>query len=173
MRRVTSAGAARAVSFSEWDWQCLLKPHLLKLRASGWRCLAGGASIFHYVSPRDIASASPGHASRTLIPTAVVANLFRSARLSRPRRSADRSPPRDAPTVGDWETYGHRGQAGQETTARTSFPRNSRVQFCIFVHFRLPPPVHGASGSRAPAERLYKTNFSPTLDGRAVEKSRD
>src|SRR5208337_705713 len=30
--------------------------------------------------------------------------------------------------------------------------------------------VHGASGSRAPAQRLYKTNSSPVLDGRAVEK---
>ena len=26
---------------------------MLKLRASGWRCLAGDASIFRYVSPRD------------------------------------------------------------------------------------------------------------------------
>src|SRR5208282_5206198 len=34
-------------------------------------------------------------------------------------------------------------------------------------------PVHGPSGSRAPARRLYKTNFSPVLDGRAVEKSRE
>src|SRR5271165_4047227 len=37
-------------------------------------------------------------------------------------------------------------------------PMNSRVPLCIFVHFRLPPPVHGASGSRAPAQRLYKTS---------------
>ena len=57
------AGRGRAVSFSERDWQCLL----LKLRASGWRCLAGDASIFRYVSPRTMASASPGQASRTIL----------------------------------------------------------------------------------------------------------
>ena len=61
----------------------------------------------------------------------------------------------------------------QMTTARTSFPMNSRALFCICVHFRLPPPVHGASGSRAPAQTWYKTSFSPVLDGRVVEKSRD
>jgi len=44
---------------------------------------------------------------------------------------------RDAPTVEDWETFGRRGRAVQETTARTSF---------------------------------YKTNSSPDLDGRLVEK---
>src|SRR5271157_55539 len=42
-----------------------------------------------------------------------------SARASQPRRSADLRPPGDAPTVGDWETSGRRGRAGQETTART------------------------------------------------------
>ncbi len=36
---------ARAVSFLQWDWRCRLKPSLLNRRASGWRCLAGGASI--------------------------------------------------------------------------------------------------------------------------------
>ena len=36
---------------------------------------------------------------------------------------------RDAPTVEDWKTFGRRGRAGQETTARTSFPMNSRVLF--------------------------------------------
>src|SRR5271166_5993646 len=50
---------------------------------------------------------------------------------------------------------------------------NSRVSFCVFVHFYLPPPVPGASGSRTPARRLYKTNFSPVVDGRVVEKSRE
>ena len=69
MRRVTSAGAARAVSFSERDWQCLLKPSWLKLRASGWRCLAGDALIFRCASPRDVASASSGQASRTILQT--------------------------------------------------------------------------------------------------------
>ncbi len=74
-----------------------------------------------------------------LIPTAVVANLFRSARVSRPRRSTHRRSPRDAPTVGDWETWGRRDRAGQETTARTS---------------------------------LYKTTFSPALDGRSVGREK-
>ena len=48
--------------------------------------------------------------------------------------------------------------AGEPTA---EFPMNSRVLFCIFVHFRLPPPVHGASGSRAPAQRLPKTELGP------------
>src|SRR5208337_321165 len=65
---------------------------------------------------------------RLSIPTALVANLFRSVRVSSPG---------DAPPVGDWETCGRRGRAGQETTARTS---------------------------------LYKTNFSPVLNGRLAEK---
>src|SRR5271166_4924352 len=43
------------------------------------------------------------------------------------------------------------------------FPMNSRVLFCIFVHFRLPPPVHGASGSRAPAQRLPKIERGPIM----------
>ena len=62
---------------------------------------------------------------------------------------------------------------GSGDRCRTSFPMNSRVLFCFSVHLRLSPPVHGASGSRAPARGLYKTNFSPVLDGRAVEKSRE
>jgi hypothetical protein len=45
-----------------------------------------------------------------LIPTAFVADLFRSARVTRPRRSADRRSPGDAPTVGDWATRGRRGK---------------------------------------------------------------
>ena len=42
-------------------------------------------------------------------------------------------------------------------------PMNSRILFCIFVHFRLPPPVHGASGSRAPAQRLPKIERGPIM----------
>src|SRR5271157_5328620 len=70
---------------------------------------------------------------RPLIPAALVANWFRSARVSlprrpafgsarvsRPRRSTDRGSPGDAPSVGDWETVGRRGRAGQENPARTS-----------------------------------------------------
>ncbi len=39
----------------------------------------------------------------------------------------------------------------------TEFPMNSRALFYNFVHFHLPPPVHGASGNREPARRLSKT----------------
>ena len=56
---------------------------------------------------------------RPLIPIAFVANLFRTARVSRPRRSVDRGSPGDAPTVGD---CGRRGRAGQET-----LPEPSRI----------------------------------------------
>src|SRR5208337_62965 len=48
-----------------------------------------------------------------LIPTAVVANLFRSARVSRPRRSADLRSQRTE---------------GQETTARTSYRQRLFVE---------------------------------------------
>jgi hypothetical protein len=48
--------------------------------------------------------------------------------------------------------------AGEPTA---EFPMNSRVSFCIFVHFCLPPPVHGASGSQAPAQRLPRTERDP------------
>ena len=44
----------------------------------------------------------------------------RSARVSWTRHSAERRSPRDAPTVGGWESCGRRGRGGQETTARTS-----------------------------------------------------
>ena len=77
---------------------------------------------------------------RPLIPTIVVADLFRSARVSRPD-------PAVWLTGGFQVTRRRSGTGrpaaqrteGQETTARTS---------------------------------LYKTNFSPVLDGRAVGKSR-
>src|SRR5271157_2901739 len=68
---------------------------------------------------------------RPLIPAALVANWFRSARVSLPRRpafgsarvsrsrrSADRGSPGDAPPVGDWETCVRRGRAGQEALAK-------------------------------------------------------
>ncbi len=37
------------------------------------------------------------------------------------RHSAERRSPRDAPTVGGWESCGRRGRGVQETTARTSY----------------------------------------------------
>jgi|GEM_PF-3582309 len=66
---------------------------------------------------------------RPLIPTAFVANLVRSARISRPRRSADRGSPGNAPMVGDWETCGRGGRAGQEALPEPVFevPGSSRV----------------------------------------------
>ena len=66
---------------------------------------------------------------RPLIPTAFVANLVRSARVSRPRRSADRGSPGNAPMVGDWETCGRGGRAGQEALPEPVFevPGSSRV----------------------------------------------
>ena len=61
---------------------------------------------------------------RPLIPTAFVANLFRWARVSRPRRSADRGSPGDAPRVGD---VGRRGRAGQETLPEPAWRRQPQV----------------------------------------------
>ncbi len=50
-----------------------------------------------------------------------VSKMF-TAVVSRPRRSADRRFPGDAPTVGDWETGGRRGRADQETRKSRSDP---------------------------------------------------
>jgi len=74
---------------------------------------------------------------RPLIPTAFVANLFRwarvsrprrsafrSARVSRPRRSTDRGSPGDAPPVGN---CGRRGRAGQETVPEPAWRRQPKV----------------------------------------------
>jgi len=70
------------------------------------------------------------------------------------------------------DAYGRRGLAGQATTARTSFPMDFRVLFCICVHYPMSPPVHGASGSRIPAQRLYRTNFF-TGTGRARGREKE
>jgi len=96
---------------------------------------------------------------RPLILTAFVANLFRSARLfrprhsvfrsariSRPRRSADRGSPGDAPPVGDWETVGRRGRAGQETPPEP-VPFSLRVYMPGNDH-------HGLWGVTLPADQL-------------------
>ena len=68
-----------------------------------------------------------------LIPAAFLANLFRSARVSRHRRSADRRSPGDAPTVGDWETCGRRGRAGQKT-----LPEPAAWRSCFITSFASP-----------------------------------
>ena len=52
------------------------------------------------------------------------------------------------------------------------FSRNSRVLFCICVHFRLPPTVHGPSGSRAPARRLTRFPVASSCNGRRENVSR-
>jgi len=53
---------------------------------------------------------------RPLIPPAFVANLFRSAKVSRPRRSAGRRSPGDAPTVGE-PSFGNAVRAGSSVHA--------------------------------------------------------
>src|SRR5271157_214665 len=94
------------------------------LAGSGWVGLRGlrgadrrnqGCFNFHGSNERAVAaSLATGHLFQ--FPwdheTAVAA---RSARVFRPRRSADRTSPGHAPTIGDWETRGRRGRAGQET----------------------------------------------------------
>jgi len=107
---------------------------------------------------------------RLLIPTAFVANLlrsarvsrscpsaFRSARVSRPRRSAfgsarvsrprrltDRRSPGDAPTVGD----GHRrGRAGQETAPEPAWRRQPQVA-AMGQSDPLPRTPHGQGSVR-------------------------
>src|SRR5271157_3768080 len=84
---------------------------------------------------------------RPLIPAAFVANLFRSARVSRPRRLTDRRSPGHAPTVGDWETSACRGRAGQEALAEPAKGGEVRV----LVRRRSPDFVR--RGSPDPAVR--------------------
>ena len=63
--RVPGPLLRRAVSSSDRDRRCLLKPPWLNLGAPGRRRLAGSPSIYRYPPPRAMASASPGQASRT------------------------------------------------------------------------------------------------------------
>ncbi len=77
---------------------------------------------------------------RPLIPTAVVANWFRSARVFRPRRSADRRSPGDAPTVGDRETCGRGGRAGQEVLREPATGRACSMS-TTSVNRRRPPSM--------------------------------
>jgi hypothetical protein len=66
---------------------------------------------------------------RPLIPTTFIANLFRSARVSRPRRLADRRSPRDVSPAGDWETCARRGWAVGRPLPEPAFegPGSSRA----------------------------------------------
>src|SRR5208283_1960150 len=63
--RVPGPLLRRAVSSSDRDRRCLLKPPWLNLGAPGRRRLAGSPSSYRYPPPRAMASASPGQASRT------------------------------------------------------------------------------------------------------------
>jgi len=96
---------------------------------------------------------------------------FRSARVSRPRRSADRRSPRDAPTVGDWDTCVRRGRRSGDHCP------NQLVQDPLFTgtgqacgkeksrkpEFREPstPLAEGASHFLAPGERGWPLPTPP------------
>src|SRR5271157_5638962 len=97
---------------------------------------------------------------RPLIPTVFVANLLRSARVSRPCRSADRTSPGDTPTVGDRESVGRRGRAGLPTPARTSYRQR------LFVEHYLGE----SSGSAVDATRRAGYQWPEKLGPRLVEK---
>jgi len=72
----------RAVSRRLWT------PPRLKLSASGRCCLPASSSIHFVASPRDVASGSPGHASRTIVHSrrASARSDRSSARAARLRR---------------------------------------------------------------------------------------
>src|SRR5208337_1460702 len=53
------------------------------------------------------------------------------ARVSRPRRSTDRRSPGDAPTIGDWETRGRRGRAGQQETLPEPALKSNTVELAV------------------------------------------
>ncbi len=82
----------------------------------------------------------------------------------RPRRSTEvvvneQSPfgrpwsPGEAPTVGDWETCGRRGRAGQETTARTSSMNPGGKKTCVNRNFAAR---RHRPGGRFPARRASR-----------------
>ncbi len=108
-------------------WKCAMNDQAWPASAGSSRSSTACASIFPHRF--DLRNHAGGVAlacckvglDRPLIPTAFVAKLFRSARVSRSRRSADRGSPGDAPPVGDWETCVQRGRAGQEATAVNIF----------------------------------------------------
>src|SRR5208337_3154666 len=93
-----------------------------------------------------------------LIPTAVVANLFRLARVSRPRRSADRRSPGDAPTVGDWGICGRRGRR-----VRRPLPEPATGRDCssstTWVNRRGPPSMSRAEVVTALLARSESTCY--------------
>ncbi len=52
---------------SGWDKRYLVRLSVLTQGESGWRWLEGSSSVYDDVSPRDIVSGSPGHASMTIL----------------------------------------------------------------------------------------------------------
>jgi hypothetical protein len=85
---IASSARARAVSFSERGRRYPGRPFGLRQRASGCRRSAGSFSFQRDASPRDIASASPGQASRTNLQRrrASTGSPRSSARTARLRR---------------------------------------------------------------------------------------
>jgi hypothetical protein len=57
----------------------------------------------------------------------------------------------------------HSGSSAEISLLHWSLPMNSLAIYCALVHYCMPPPVHGPSGSRAPARRLPKIEQGPTL----------
>jgi hypothetical protein len=57
----------------------------------------------------------------------------------------------------------HSGSSAEISLLHWSLPMNSLAIYCSLVHYCMPPPVHGPSGSRAPARRLPKIEQGPTL----------
>ncbi len=78
----------------------------------------------------------------------------RIIQIDRANRFVERSDPR-------FQVVRTPSPAGHLPVNCPRIPTNSRVLFRVFVHFRLPPPVHGASGSRAPAHRLTRNERGP------------
>src|SRR5208337_376210 len=117
-----------------------------------------------------------------LIPTAVVADLFRSARVSRLRRSADRRSAGDATMVGDWGTCGRRGRR-----VRRPLPEPATGRDCspsaTSVNHRGPPSmsraelgIHGLkAGAATCLEKSAKHGVQaarngPSADGKCWQR---
>ena len=77
---------------------------------------------------------------RPLVSTAVVA-MLRSARVSRPVRSAHLGSPRDEPPVGDWETRGGRGEGVSRPLPEPATDRASCSSTTSVNNRRSPPSL--------------------------------
>ena len=107
-------------------------------------------------STRRVACCKVG-LDRPLIRTVFVADLFRSATVSRARRSADRGSPGDAPTAGEWEICGRGGRASVEgDIVKCASDPGKLGSLCVSSYFPysmmaihyvpLGPFVHGQCG---------------------------